>query len=817
MRKVKCVIAAVLVAAFCAIAVPPAVAQGRSTPRDWSKWDSVQRLIGKAVIESGGGIDRSEVNDEEHNKFHDLVTIVFELERVRPNGVWAGSTHWEAVRVHVEGQSSSSRSSESNTSRQHYSASGSYSQNLKYLGDFDVGLIHETGEWQATTPAKAEPYEMQVTGSYWTAESDTTERYSETELSTSMPAYVFDGQADRDIGVLQASGHIEFHEEDGSGGHWTTARITIQPDWNDVEVIVIIDGYERWRPLASLTMAGGEGNHLLAQAVLRPKDVSAEAALPEVESFHFELLETSQVPGAAMNWPLDSTDDSPDLMLRVETSSPGVLKNKSQQLDVPNPARNARGWPAATARIGSFDFGGRTILRVTAELADGRTIVGRLEGQEDTPYPGILIPKRRPGRWIAEAWLADNGVAKLPDDDDAESEPEGDGHDGDGLTLYEEYRGFVVGWMKGGRAEGDPKRKDLFILNLTRSRGADGSAGIDLFEKATGLRVIQSRDKREMDEEKRVINMNHGAAKKGAENEGAAPHRVDQHGVVLKTLDFDQMNHHGAMTFEVKGRDASYALKPATTRVVGIPARNDKESLFNKPFNLPADDFATMLDRVIVHELLHSVGVGEHGSNDHNAEFLYVPASYKGNNRGEPVFWMKSGQDWSQYIDVLEEATGESLAKRMSPLLDYQLDLLCDEFADTLEVPPGTKFADLDEELQKIVIQLPPIFNLYVGVEHGEHSGNEQCPMRYAFADLYKAQKGFVPREIYYVVPLGTEDVGVTVCDSPVGTGVNDAGHHKPQSRYGDAEVDASGHFGNCAAQICVNDGAPPRKRGCAK
>ena len=92
-----------------------------------------------------------------------------------------------------------------------------------------------------------------------------------------------------------------------------------------------------------------------------------------------------------------------------------------------------------------------------------------------------------------------------------------------------------------------------------------------------------------------------------------------------------------------------------------------------------------------------------------------------------------------------------------------------------------------------------------VGREHGVHSGDQDCVMRYYFAKFYDA-KSAAERTVYLVTP-GTERIGIDICHAGTGTGINAAGH-KPQSRYGSAAGDA----GNCFEQICPNDAIPPRK-----
>jgi hypothetical protein len=84
----------------------------------------------------------------------------------------------------------------------------------------------------------------------------------------------------------------------------------------------------------------------------------------------------------------------------------------------------------------------------------------------------------------------------------------------------------------------------------------------------------------------------------------------------------------------------------------------------------------------------------------------------------------------------------------------------------------------------------PRLINL--GEKQGQHSGVEDCVMRYAVSNAYN-DRG----DRYYV----TESVGQKLCALPTGTGVNEK-DRKPQSRYGDADEGK----GACVNQICVND-----------
>jgi hypothetical protein len=98
-----------------------------------------------------------------------------------------------------------------------------------------------------------------------------------------------------------------------------------------------------------------------------------------------------------------------------------------------------------------------------------------------------------------------------------------------------------------------------------------------------------------------------------------------------------------------------------------------------------------------------------------------------------------------------------------------------------------------------------PIFTdlaFYVGKPQGQHSGNDQCIMRYFFANAYQSTAN---SSNYYLSAAGTESVGSSLCPSPSGTGVN-ASSHKPQSRYGNAAPNR----GACQNWVCVNDKYAP-------
>jgi len=112
------------------------------------------------------------------------------------------------------------------------------------------------------------------------------------------------------------------------------------------------------------------------------------------------------------------------------------------------------------------------------------------------------------------------------------------------------------------------------------------------------------------------------------------------------------------------------------------------------------------------------------------------------------------------------------------------------------------KYADFQIEILGVFCFMH--INGIVGIDHGEHSGAEDCLMRYYFAKYYESKKpATIGNKQYYLIGEGTEHTGMEICHDKTGTGVNAPGH-KPQSRYSDAA------HGDCASHICPNDAIPP-------
>ena len=593
-----------------------------------------------------------------------------------------------------------------------------------------------------------------------------------------------------------------------------TAYATWTISWNiapappDLDVVVNIPNYSAWRPTAGLTEndtgldASGNDNLLEIQAQLKVKS-TGQPTTEGPDKWSFSLPGVSHEPGVAMNWPSmkDRANPSPpDLIFDQQVNqsvSPGISITQNGTLaEITNNPQ-----PVATVFLSPRDWGGWANLNVTATVR-GFPIKGHLQGDSATD---ILLPKRQPGSHIADVWKNDPAInvpLSTPDDDDSETDPDGlPGCIGDGLTLYEEYRGFME---NGKHIEGDPHKKDFFIQNLM---GGDGEPGIARFTALTHLNVHKDIQKSEMagvdasgQLGDRIINFNH---KDGAHQ------NFDQHGVVLAAcFPAGHTFTDGGVTFLTQ---AGVRGRPGLTTGICMQSR-DLPGRFLSPDNLhrsslmpagtgviTASDALLQYDVGVAHELSHSVGVEHHGDVDDNAArvFQLLPPNNPQNTTGQPVFQLNG-----QNVQLLPELGGPDAATTLWAGLQAS-SARC----QAILANPSQNDPLVVESCQLLNQGIP--YGFYVGLPHGKFSGDDRCVMRYFYAGAYPSASDSTA---YYLVPAGTEPVGNALCNSPLGNpgGVNDpnrtipVGH--PQPRY----FDAAATRGDCQHQVCVNDKYPP-------
>lgn len=421
---------------------------------------------------------------------------------------------------------------------------------------------------------------------------------------------------------------------------WDISEVGGEVDWtynwsihpaqkNDVEMVVSPEGFDTWLPeggsavnngsvgvssidpiaVASLKQADGPGvdieysggNTLTVTAKLQ--GVDGAPLKQKARKFMFELMDVSKELGIAMNAPnVKARKDLPDLMfdpiknIMVQVRTDGDYKAET----------TTEGIIEAKAILSANDFGAWGLLKVTAELESGQLIVGYLDG--DKSQKEIRIPKREAGSKVADYWKQQQGVGGKSDDDDRELNPDGlENCNGDGLTLYEEYRGF---FENGKHIRTSATRKDFFVTD--RIGTAYSKGGIAMFKQASLLEVHGEMLPQEFNRDL-VINFNHSAA----------PHVVDQHGIQVVSKPLENMLGGSVKRSGYKGLGT-----PGTFAYVAInTSLNPKESA----------EAGYRYSTIIAHELGHTVGMAEHGAGDYVVEWIGSV-----NDAGQPVVFEAS-------------------------------------------------------------------------------------------------------------------------------------------------------------------------------
>jgi hypothetical protein len=296
----------------------------------------------------------------------------------------------------------------------------------------------------------------------------------------------------------------------GLGGGNIQISWNIRPELETLELAVDIDGYQDWLPEGNFKDGSKLGNALAVTAKVQGTNGAPTTA--KADWIRFQLVDISHEPGVCLNQPSKAVAKTdPDYKFETDKNPFPLLPISDAQVET-LPAR----YSSAKAVISSFDFGGWCSLKVTA-LVDGQILTGYLTTDTQRSSPEIRIPRRQQNSHTADAWLEAQGATGTGDDNDDENTPLGDGHTGDGFTVYEEYRGFA---QNGAILRTNPKKKDLMILNTI---GGTGAAACQLFQKMSQIQVRHRFQPAEFSSgatEDNWLNFNH-----------STHHAVDQHGL----------------------------------------------------------------------------------------------------------------------------------------------------------------------------------------------------------------------------------------------------------------------------------------------
>lgn len=225
---------------------------------------------------------------------------------------------------------------------------------------------------------------------------------------------------------------------------------------------------ENWLP-----KGGSEDNSVNMSVALSPAGLNA--------AVEFSLADVSRLPGYCMNAPLtvplEGEDSASWNDLQFASPQEGfAIAGTQRSIATSTVAANQY-----TVRVNCYDYGAYGKLKAKVTLG-GRTFNAYVM---DTPKTTVSLPKDDNNNQIADKATGQDsgpGPTSRPADD-RDCDPSGDTTDGDVLTRYEEYRGFMC---LTGHARTSAAKKTVFIRNLTGRANA-----LARFASASGLEIIE--------------------------------------------------------------------------------------------------------------------------------------------------------------------------------------------------------------------------------------------------------------------------------------------------------------------------------------
>jgi hypothetical protein len=272
------------------------------------------------------------------------------------------------------------------------------------------------------------------------------------------------------LGSVHSSGSLKFQYTVSGGAPKDATEVELIPP----------EGYQYWLPQAGENEKE-PGNLMLVGIVAHKKDDPDSPPPKKVLKYTITLEDTSKEKGVDLNWPSSATGNGPtaDFDFRIDNLSLNykLTDDKGQAA-----ATIEEGLTEFWVQLTSYDWGGWTHLKVVAELSDHSTVVAHVRG---LPQQTLAVPKDDDGNHIADAWEQQHNVSNLDPASDEDALPS-NGSTGDGIALYDEYRGFHVG---GDHTRLSPNFKDLFVRDFDKLGAGNYQAATDIH-----VRVLQDNE-----------------------------------------------------------------------------------------------------------------------------------------------------------------------------------------------------------------------------------------------------------------------------------------------------------------------------------
>ncbi len=282
-------------------------------------------------------------------------------------------------------------------------------------------------------------------------------------------------QAIKDGTTKEVKGQEEFSWQDGEGTITGTASLSITLRPPQLKFLVEPADqaeYEKWlpRPIPEdmddprIEALFGQGSRITFHFKLVNQDGSP-AALSE--KMDFNLKAVSSHKGITSNYPKDNANSDPDLLF----SPPSDSVNQAIDIDPDDPTHATLKDEATEADITVEARDTGAYGKLTGEIK-GLGLTAQCDKCKVPGLPFVRVPKDDNDNHIGDQWEDDHpDIKNHPATWDEEDRPELSRH-GDSLSLYEEYRGFVVAddnWTpKWQRLE--PGEEKVFVFPYSSDR-----------------------------------------------------------------------------------------------------------------------------------------------------------------------------------------------------------------------------------------------------------------------------------------------------------------------------------------------------------
>ena len=210
-----------------------------------------------------------------------------------------------------------------------------------------------------------------------------------------------------------------------------------------VDADKVSGSYEKWIPKGpsvgdqSPKAGDNKGNAIGFQVYVVDKKHPSERLAGILYDADFQLVEVSHEPGYCINYPVKDGDTDPDLKFdadKMRKNNVAYSQNEVRSTEYSG--------DKLLAIIRSNDYGSFAKLRVTVIPKYGPAIAAHLKNEKESI---VSIPFDKNNNHLADAWEKGLGIfdkGYSPEwDDETET---GNKHNGDGITLYDEYRGVVA-------------------------------------------------------------------------------------------------------------------------------------------------------------------------------------------------------------------------------------------------------------------------------------------------------------------------------------------------------------------------------------